>query len=348
MFSTLSKKRLLLNLVTFGLVWNFLYVYVLVDFNIALSIAFVDSLFTHLPFVFTAFLVFITLKYYQPSKENFFYLRVWVLLLAIGNTIVIVNGLGFIYASNSEYLAFIEKSLVLRFCYQLLLGAIITLLLWLLNYLQDHGLTKDRAQESERIAKEAELYYLRQQLQPHFLFNSLNSISALAGSKPEQARKMIEQLSEFLRHTLRKDEQQLISLSDELHQLNLYLEIEKVRFGSRLKSSIICDPNCQNLLLPVLILQPLVENAIKFGLYDTLGEVEISIEVKAPSKHILQVNISNPFDPASAIKTRGTGFGLDSIKRRLYLLFANNNLVRTEIHENIFTVSVSIPQNEKL
>ncbi len=348
MFSAISKKRLLLNLITFGLVWNFLYVYVLVDFNIALSIAFVDSLFTHLLFVFTAFIVFITLKYYQPSKENFFYLRVWVLLLAIGNTIVIVNGLGFIYASNSEYLAFVEKSLVLRFCYQLLLGAIITLLLWLLNYMQDHGYTTDRAKESHRIAKEAELYYLRQQLQPHFLFNSLNSISALAGSKPEQARKMIEQLSEFLRHTLRKDEQQLISLRDELYQLNLYLEIEKVRFGLRLKSSITCDPNCENLLLPVLILQPLVENAIKFGLYDTLGEVEILIKVKAVPGNFLQIIISNPFDPLSAIKTRGTGFGLDSIKRRLYLLFANNNLVRTEIHENIFTVSVSIPQNEKL
>jgi two-component system LytT family sensor kinase len=79
---------------------------------------------------------------------------------------------------------------------------------------------------------------LRQQLQPHFLFNSLNSISALAGSQPEKARHMIQQLSDFLRGTLKRDEQQSVTLEEELHHLQLYLDIEKVRFGSRLQTDI--------------------------------------------------------------------------------------------------------------
>ncbi|MCF8254156.1 MAG: histidine kinase, partial [Bacteroidia bacterium] len=180
--------------------------------------------------------------------------------------------------------------------------------------------------------------------QPHFLFNSLNSISALAGSKPEQARVMIQQLSEFLRHTLRKDEQQLISLKEELYQLDLYLQIEKVRFGNRLLSSISIDKNCEHLLLPVLVLQPLVENAIKFGLYDTLGEVEILVKATCKEGKQLQIEISNPFDPETHNQNGGTGFGLDSIKRRMYLLYASNDLVQTEIKEKQFTVRVNIPQ----
>src|SRR5690606_35869240 len=117
------------------------------------------------------------------------------------------------------------------------------------------------------LLRSAELAKLRQQLQPHFLFNSLNSISALAGSKPEEARKMVHQLSEFLRGTLHKDEQTLVPFSDELRHLQLYLDIEKVRFGNRLKTEIDTHETCLNLKLPSLILQPVVENAIKFGLY---------------------------------------------------------------------------------
>src|SRR5690606_11377571 len=88
----------------------------------------------------------------------------------------------------------------------------------------------------EKISREAELYKLRQQLHPHFLFNSLNSINALIHSQPEQARKMVQQLSEFLRGTLKREENQLISLEEELQYLKLYLDIEKVRFGHRLKA----------------------------------------------------------------------------------------------------------------
>ncbi len=97
------------------------------------------------------------------------------------------------------------------------------------------------ALQLRQLAKDAELYKLRQQLQPHFLFNSLNSISALVTSRPEQARKMIQQLSDFLRGTLKKEENQWITLEEELQHLELYLDIEKVRFGHRLHTELVYD-----------------------------------------------------------------------------------------------------------
>src|SRR5690606_27683378 len=111
-----------------------------------------------------------------------------------------------------------------------------------------------------------ELYNLRQQLQPHFLFNSLNSIIALIGNQPDRAKEMVFQLSDFLRGTLRKDDQQLIPLAEEVDHLKLYLEIEKVRFGHRLEVKIEIPKEAMEKKLPAMIVQPLLENAIKYGL----------------------------------------------------------------------------------
>lgn len=184
---------------------------------------------------------------------------------------------------------------------------------------------------------------MRQQLQPHFLFNSLNSINALIGFKPDQARKMIHQLSDFLRGTLRKDDQQQVTLSEELQHLNLYLEIEKVRFGHRLKTEISCDVNCNDCIMPAMLLQPLVENAIKFGLYDTTEEVVVSIRAELDGNY-LELIVQNPFDPKTSRPRQGTGFGLSGVQRRLYLLFARNDLMETHANDNIFTTIIKIPQ----
>ena len=134
----------------------------------------------------------------------------------------------------------------------------------------------ERKSEAENLAREAELFKLRQQLQPHFLFNSLNSISALTGSQPEKARHMIQQLSDFLRGTLKKDDQQWNTLEEEIQYLGLYLEIEKVRLAIALQTEMFSATRFFAFKLPALLLQPVVENAIKFGLYDTYGDVLIT------------------------------------------------------------------------
>jgi LytS/YehU family sensor histidine kinase len=158
---------------------------------------------------------------------------------------------------------------------------------------------------------------------------------------------MIHQLSDFLRGTLKKDDQQMVSLAEELQHLNLYLEIEKVRFGHRLDTEISCDNRSSTAVLPALLLQPIVENAIKFGLYDTTDKVTVSIRSEMDGSYLVMM-VQNPYDPQTARPRTGTGFGLSGVKRRLYLLFARNDLVETHANDNIFTTIIRVPQSEQL
>jgi LytS/YehU family sensor histidine kinase len=200
-----------------------------------------------------------------------------------------------------------------------------------------------RKQDLEKLAKDAELFKLRQQLQPHFLFNSLNSINALIGLRPDEARKMVQQLSDFLRGTLKKEETQWVTLQEELQYLQLYLDIEKVRFGNRLTTTMEVEEPATGLKLPALLLQPVVENAIKFGLYDTTGETLIKLYAVKDENNLV-IKVLNPFDPETSSPRQGTGFGLKSVQRRLYLLFARTDLLITGAKENIFTTIIKIPQ----
>ncbi len=129
---------------------------------------------------------------------------------------------------------FLLHSLIIRFSIGFLILGIVTMMG--INWFtwQEQQKNEQRKTDAEKLAKEAELFKLRQQLQPHFLFNSLNSINALIGSRPEEARKMVQQLSDFLRGTIKKEETQWVNLQEEIQYLQLYLDIEKVRFGNRL------------------------------------------------------------------------------------------------------------------
>ena len=226
----------------------------------------------------------------------------------------------------------------------LLLGCFVLVTVIWYNW-QEQSEQESIRQDAEKLAKEAELFKLRQQLQPHFLFNSLNSINALIGTRPQEARKMVQQLSDFLRGTIRKEEHQWVTLQEELQYLQLYLDIEKVRFGHRLSTKIEYDDQLNEMKLPALLLQPIMENAIKFGLYDTIDEIEISLKATREDNNLV-INITNPFDPETSAP-KGTGFGLQSVHRRLYLLFARTDLVSTDAKENIFTTTIKIPQHEQ-
>jgi len=213
------------------------------------------------------------------------------------------------------------------------------------NIQEEYIDNKKRKEESERLVREAELYNLRQQLQPHFLFNSLNSIIALIGIQPELAKKMTFQLSDFLRGTLRKDDTQLIPLSDEIKHLELYLEIEKVRFGHRLNTTFEYDENLLNSKVPAMIVQPLMENAIKHGLYNVTGDVYIKTIITLENQ-LLSISISNPFDEDQFYNAKGTGFGLSSIQRRLFLLYSRTDLLQIRKNEQQFTATIKIPQHD--
>jgi len=230
-----------------------------------------------------------------------------------------------------------------RFVGAFLILSFVTLLNWMWNLLKDQKEQEERRNEAEQLVKDAELVKLRQQLQPHFLFNSLNSISALAGSKPDEARQMIQQLSDFLRGTLKKDEQKIVPFGEEMAHLKLYLEIEKVRFGHRLNIEINVAKEILNATIPPLLLQPIVENAIKFGLYGTIEDILVNIDAKSDPSYLF-VEVKNPYDAQTHGAAKGTGFGLSSIQRRLFLLYGRNDLLTTEKSETIFSTRLKIPQ----
>lgn len=205
----------------------------------------------------------------------------------------------------------------------------------------------EQQQVSSQLRKEAELFKLRQQLQPHFLFNSLNSINALIGKHPKEARMMVQQLSDYLRNNMRKEDNDSVSIREEIADLKLYLAIELVRFGHRLEINERFDIPDRELFMPPFLIQPLVENAIKFGLYGTIGVVCIDIKATT-SNGRLYFQISNPYDNTN-VTPKGTGFGLASIRRRLYLLFSRNDLLKIQQYKNeedgkdYFSVQIEIP-----
>lgn len=307
------------------------------------STSLIDSLVSNLLLGVCCLAMTFKLAFYRPRHDTYFFSFIVTLALA-GIWVCCSQWLLQLLLTNSEeYLTFIRQSWPLRFCFGFLIIGWITVLNLLWYTQEERQQSHMRSQATEKQAKEAELFKLRQQLQPHFLFNSLNSISALTLSRPEQARHMIQQLSDFLRGSLKKEHHELVSAGEELQLLQLYLDIEKVRFSHRLNTEIEVEEAAQALLMPPLLLQPIVENAIKFGLYNTTDSICIKIGVRALPE-MLEIKIVNPFDPESPPQ-KGTGFGLSSIRRRLYLIYARNDLLETTAERNMYTSILKIPQH---
>ncbi len=200
---------------------------------------------------------------------------------------------------------------------------------------------KRRILETEVGAREAEVRALRAQLNPHFLFNSLNSINALIGSDPEGARRMCERLGDFLRRTLALSARDEVTLGEELELVERYLGIEQVRFGERLAVQHAVDPDAMACRVPPLLLQPLVENAIKHGIQDLIDGGEVRIEGRL-ERGYLRVVVENPVD-ADAPARRGEGVGLDNVRRRLAAFGARDADLRSERKGDVFRVTLVLP-----
>ncbi|HOZ85040.1 MAG TPA: histidine kinase [Niabella sp.] len=341
--SPLSAKRFIATLIVGWIVLVNVQVYTLNIFSFPLSISIGDSLVSNTLLLLASLLILNITKYYMPTAYQFVGIIVSALVLSLLWLFISNSFLKIFYNDSIAYISFLKNSLPIRFVAAFVILLIVTTASVLWYNWQDRKKESQRKAEVEALSKEAELFKLRQQLQPHFLFNSLNSINALIGLDQEKARKMVQQLSDFLRGTLRKEESQMVSLEEEVKHLDLYLEIEKVRFGNRLQTSIDMCEDCKQALLPSLLLQPVVENAIKFGLYDTTGQTLITIDCEMENGELM-ISVKNPFDAQTSSPKKGTGFGLSSIKRRLYLLFARNDLLVTAAEENVFETIIKIPQ----
>jgi two-component system sensor histidine kinase AlgZ len=201
--------------------------------------------------------------------------------------------------------------------------------------------SEKKALELQVLAREAELKALRAQIDPHFLFNSLNSVSALVTTDPAAARRMCILLADFLRGCLKLGSEARISLSDEMRLAEHYLNIERVRLGPRLAVEREIDPECEACLVPPLIIQPLVENAITHGVAPMLNGGTVRLEAR---KHgdLLKIVLENPFE-AEAVRRNGMGVGLKNVRLRLVNLF--NGDARFDVHEEAgrFRVELQFP-----
>lgn len=231
----------------------------------------------------------------------------------------------------------------------MVVGAMAYIVSMALHYLfrayERAGIVERRALESEIAAREAELRALRAQIDPHFLFNSLNSISGLVGIDPERARSMCQRLGDFLRDSLMLGGSGRIPLSREVALVRQYLEIEQVRFGSRLIVTTSVRAGAGEVAVPALLLQPLVENSVRHGIATLIegGVVQITAE-RAANRVVIAVE--NPRDP-EAKSRRGTGLGLDIVRRRLNAAFGDEASMLVEPGERSHRVVITIPAGAK-
>ncbi len=192
------------------------------------------------------------------------------------------------------------------------------------------------------LAREAELRAFKAQVDPHFLFNSLNAVASLCGSRPEDARQMAQRLADFFRLILRLGAQERITLAEEMDLVTRYLDIERVRFGERLKTNISMDDASAQCLVPPLLLQPLVENAVRHGVASVVegGTIDITASLR---DGMLRIVIDNPADPERVDQT-GEGIGMQNARGRLQTVSDGKAVFQAAENDGRFHVSIELPR----
>jgi two-component system, LytTR family, sensor kinase len=315
-------------------------------FNLTLWIAFSDSIIYNLTYAILGIGLWYNIRYKNFEKINFINRFIYHTSEAIIISVIWVLLCYFIlttvFSANEHNVNKSSGYLPFTFLGGIVYYILITLFYYLVisyNNLQE----KIRNESNlHTLIKEAELSLLKSQINPHFLFNSLNSISSLTVTNPLKAREMIIKLSEFLRHSIGHKEQQMTTLNEEMGHLMLYLEIEKVRFGDRLHYEFDISDSCRNFPIPVMLFQPLLENAIKHGVYESTEPITIKFSCNAEQNGITAV-LTNNFDP-EAPPRKGNKLGLKNVENRLKLIYQSDSLMKVTKQNNIFKVEIHIPE----
>jgi two-component system, LytTR family, sensor kinase len=320
--------------------------YFIYYFPIEVSLA--DSLIYNILFCGVGISMWYIVRYSIPDKKN-----IWTVVFNhvsfLTLTLVVWNGISYtilstIFSSNKVYMNLLVDSIPNKIISGIIFYTVIGLAYYLFIYyinLQEKVKIESRLR---MVLKETELNMLKSQINPHFLFNSLNSISSLTITDPEKAREMVIKLSDFLRYSVSNNASSYTTLENELVNIKRYLEIEKVRFGDKLVFGFKLGDSCRAHQIPVMILQPLFENAIKHGVYESTEQVSINMDCEYKEGY-LEISIVNDFDP-NAHPRKGTGIGLNNIRERLRLLYKNDKLLRTVVDGTKFSVFLSLPTPE--
>ena len=281
-------------------------------------------------------------------------------LVTWGTTAAVLLGAAALFAFIDAWVYFIQNRATETGFGTLFLGAFfldLTLLgawsalYYAINFFVRVEEQNDQLLHLETQATRAQLAMLRYQLNPHFLFNTLNSISTLVLLKQtEQANAMLSRLSSFLRHTLVNEVHSRVSLAQEIETLKLYLDIEKMRFEERLRPRFAIDDDVEDALLPSLLLQPLVENAIKYAVTPMEAGADITIAAeRSGSDVVINVSDTGPgSDGTVSPAFASTGVGLGNIQERLKQAYGDEARLETRSHPGSgFTVTIALPYDTR-
>jgi hypothetical protein len=247
-----------------------------------------------------------------------------------------------VFSHDPKYIIFLRNSIPWRAGFGIIFYEVIIMVYYLIIFYRNNKENQVKEAELKALVKESELKSLKSQINPHFLFNSLNSISSLTMIEPAKAQEMIIKLSEFLRYTSSNKEEKLTTLDREIDNINRYLDIEKIRFGRRLIVKQEVGENCRNLKLPGLILQPLLENAVKYGVYESTEGSLIEMICTCNSS-ALSILIRNGWDPEFQ-SNKGEGVGLRNIRSRLRILYNRDDLLNIRKDLKSYEITIIFPQ----
>ena len=315
-------------------------------FNLNLSIAIIDSITYNFLFAIMGASIWFVGAYADYEKQS----TQSIVFKQISSGIFLV--LIWVYSSNWIIEKIITDNGYLNSDFtfwRYILGGfyyvIISIVFYLILYNENIKYELEQRIKYEKNATNAELKALKSQVNPHFLFNSLNSISYLTISDGIRAQEMLVRLSDYIRYSLRKEESQFTTLKEELENLHSYLDIEKIRFEDKINYTENIESNLDNFKVPHLILQPLMENAIKYGVYESENEVAISLKITFENDY-LKITMNNPIEESAFIH-KGEGIGLNNISERLKLLYNTIDLLKIKSENDIFTATILIPNQHQ-
>jgi two-component system, LytTR family, sensor kinase len=242
---------------------------------------------------------------------------------------------------DENIIEYIQGSVAFKIPYCFFAYIVFVISIYLLKYYNSYIEKKEIENRLSESIQEAELTLLRNQMNPHFIFNSLNSISSLTIIDPDKAHDMVIKLSDFLRYTVGYGQMQKVPLKKELEMCEAYLDIEKIRFGDKINVEMKVAEEALKVEVPSMLLQTLFENAIKHGIYNSLKPEKIFFKASIEENR-LELIMENTFDKDGS-KRVGTKTGLKNIKERLRLMYKNLAIFETQEIDNKFVVWINIP-----
>ena len=314
-------------------------------YNVSLNYSLLETASNFVLYPILGSSIWYSIRYNSPEEVSIGRLIIFHLIAAS-----ILCGI-WVYISYIIYQPFIAKGdkfltrvMPTKFLAGYAMYAVYLVFFYAVNYYQSLKEKIKKESEYKALIREAELQALKSQINPHFLFNSLNSISSLTVSNPEKAQEMVINLSNFMRYSLMHNEKEMVAFSRELDNIKLYLSIEKLRFGRKLNAEFEIDVHCMDAEIPNMILQPLFENAIKYGVYETTDQVTIKTTCNCEGS-ILRITIANDYDSAT-LKRKGEGIGLQNIRKRMEIIYNSPELVKVTDNKTSFEVQLIIPQKQ--